>query len=125
MQPLYLRAQGGRIPELKRVVVAHESRVAMEETLEAGLTRLFGGAGATLAAAPAAAAPTAASPTGVRTAADTGAASTARLAREANEAYERARAAQRADDWATYGDGDAEAGRHPAAAESRATLVTR
>src|SRR5262249_50782414 len=46
VQPLYLRAQGGRIPELKRVIVAHESRVAMAETLEAGLAQLFGGAGA-------------------------------------------------------------------------------
>src|ERR1041385_4652297 len=43
VQPLYLRASGGRIPELKRVVVAQETRVAMEETLEAGLARLFGG----------------------------------------------------------------------------------
>ncbi|MEO7520304.1 MAG: UPF0182 family protein, partial [Gemmatimonas sp.] len=44
VQPLYLRAQGGRIPELKRVVVVHESRVVMEGTLEAGLNRLFGSA---------------------------------------------------------------------------------
>src|SRR5438094_4760919 len=46
VQPLYLRAEGGRIPEMKRVVVAHENQVVMEETLEAGLTRLFGGGGA-------------------------------------------------------------------------------
>src|SRR5256885_8642455 len=45
VQPLYLRAEGGRIPEMKRVVVAHENQVVMEETLEAGLTRLFGGGG--------------------------------------------------------------------------------
>ena len=38
VQPLYLRAQGGRIPELKRVVVAQEGRVAMAETLDAALT---------------------------------------------------------------------------------------
>src|SRR5213594_2623167 len=44
VQPLYLRAEGGRIPEMKRVVVAHQNRVVMEETLEAGLARLFGGA---------------------------------------------------------------------------------
>ena len=44
VQPLYLRAEGGRIPELKRVVVAHQNQVVMEETLEAGLARLFGGA---------------------------------------------------------------------------------
>src|SRR6266851_1865842 len=45
VQPLYLRAEGGRIPEMKRVVVAHQNRVVMEETLEAGLTQLFGGSG--------------------------------------------------------------------------------
>ena len=39
VQPLYLRAQGGRIPELKRVIVAHEGRVAMAETLDAALAR--------------------------------------------------------------------------------------
>ena len=43
VQPLYLRAEGGTIPELKRVVVAHENRVAMGETLEEGLGLLFGG----------------------------------------------------------------------------------
>ena len=43
VQPLYLQAEGGRIPELKRVVVAYQNRVVMEETLEAGLTELFGG----------------------------------------------------------------------------------
>jgi len=41
VQPLYLRAEGGKIPELKRVVVAHENRVAMGETLEEGLSLLF------------------------------------------------------------------------------------
>src|SRR4029077_19343107 len=53
VQPLYLRAQGGQIPELKRVVVAQEPRVAMDEKLEPGLERLFGESpNTTLAAAP-------------------------------------------------------------------------
>ncbi|MDQ3519135.1 MAG: UPF0182 family protein, partial [Gemmatimonadota bacterium] len=43
VQPLYLRAEGGKIPELKRVIVAYQNRVVMEETLESGLSRLFGG----------------------------------------------------------------------------------
>ena len=48
VQPLYLRAQGGRIPELKRVVAAHEGRVAMAGTLDGALggpvhRRLHGG----------------------------------------------------------------------------------
>jgi uncharacterized membrane protein (UPF0182 family) len=90
VQPLYLRAQGGRIPELKRVVVAHESRVAMEETLEAGLMRLFGGVQA---------APNTPRPEAPIAADETA----AQLARDASDAYEKARAAQRNEDWATYG----------------------
>ena len=43
VQAIYLRADGGRIPELKRVVVASGSQVVMEETLQGGLARLFGG----------------------------------------------------------------------------------
>jgi hypothetical protein len=45
VQPLYLQAEGGRIPELKRVVVAYENQVVMGETLDAALAQLFGGAG--------------------------------------------------------------------------------
>jgi uncharacterized protein len=109
VQPLYLRAQGGRIPELKRVIVAQEGRVAMAETFDAALRALFGDTRApareTLAAAPpgaAAAATTRA--TGAPGAAAPGAtATTVDLTRRANEHFERARAAQRADDWATYG----------------------
>ncbi|MEP6689422.1 MAG: UPF0182 family protein, partial [Gemmatimonadales bacterium] len=43
VQPLYLQAEGGRIPELKRVVVAYQNRVVMQETLEGALAELFGG----------------------------------------------------------------------------------
>jgi uncharacterized membrane protein (UPF0182 family) len=96
VQPLYLRAQGGRIPELKRVIVAHENQVAMEETLEAGLARLFGGGSSAPAVRSDAPAPAAAPGA-------SGSAEIARLTREASEAYDRARAAQRAEDWAAYG----------------------
>ena len=96
VMPLYLRAQGGRIPELKRVVVAYQNRVVMEETLDAGLAQLFGG-GAEAAREPArvAATPGAAPATNAR-ATD--------LARRANESYRRALEAQRAGDWARYGE---------------------
>ncbi|MEQ1574904.1 MAG: UPF0182 family protein, partial [Vicinamibacterales bacterium] len=43
VRPLYLRAAGGRIPELTRVVVVYQNQIVMEQTLEAGLARLFGG----------------------------------------------------------------------------------
>ena len=39
VQPLYLRAEGGRIPELKRVVVAYQNQVVMQETLDGGADR--------------------------------------------------------------------------------------
>src|SRR5512135_121695 len=92
VQPVYLRAEGGGIPELKRVVVAYQNQVVMEETIEAGLARLFSGAAApaAVAAEPAAAV----QPSGGR-AAD--------LSRQAVELYQSAVAAQRAGDWARYG----------------------
>ena len=43
VQPLYLAAASGRLPELKRVITAFGNRIAMEETLEASLERIFGG----------------------------------------------------------------------------------
>ena len=92
VQPLYLRAEGGRIPELKRVVIAYQNQVVMEETLEAGLARLFGG---TVKSTTAAVEP-APTPTGDGGIAD--------LSRRAAEIYERAVSAQRAGDWARYGE---------------------
>jgi uncharacterized membrane protein (UPF0182 family) len=101
VQPIYLRSEGGRIPELKRVVVAYQNRVVMRETLEAGLETLFGGgeARSTRAVAPAAAGDsTAATPSAPVTAAPV-----QPLITRARQHYDRAIAAQRAGDWATYG----------------------
>ena len=52
VQPLYLQAEGGRIPELKRVVVAYENQVVMGETLDAALAGIFGGGPSAAPAAP-------------------------------------------------------------------------
>jgi len=95
VQPLYLRAEGGTIPELKRVVVAHENRVAMAETLEEGLAALFG-------AAPTRA-PRAAADSAAVQVPNAAANTSAGLLQEAQQHYDRAIAAQRAGDWATYG----------------------
>ncbi len=43
IQPLYLSAEKGQLPELKRVIVAFGNSIAMEETLELSLQRVFGG----------------------------------------------------------------------------------
>jgi hypothetical protein len=42
VQSLYLAAEKGSLPELKRVIVAFGNRIAMAETLEQSLQRVFG-----------------------------------------------------------------------------------
>jgi uncharacterized membrane protein (UPF0182 family) len=43
IEPLYLSAEKGQLPELKRVIVAYGNSIAMEENLETSLQRIFGG----------------------------------------------------------------------------------
>ncbi len=94
VQPLYLQAEGGRIPELKRVIVAYENRVVMEETLDGALAALFGGS-AGPRRQPEAAVATEAAVT------DSGLGA---LATEARRRYQAALQAQRELDWARYGE---------------------
>jgi uncharacterized membrane protein (UPF0182 family) len=110
VQPIYLRAEGGSIPELKRIVVAHENRVVMGETLDEGLNALFGSGAAAQARA---STQDSLSTLGVEQSVvgggavpTTGAApsgAVADLLREAQTHYDRAIAAQRAGNWADYG----------------------
>jgi hypothetical protein len=107
VRPLYLRAQGGRIPELRRVIVAYENQIVMERTLDESLARLFGGAPSRAAApedevvrAPGADAGPA--PDEGPPAADSD--TVTALAAQARTHYERAIAAQKAGDWARYGE---------------------
>ena len=101
MQPLYLRAEGGKIPELKRVVVAHENRVAMGETLEDGLSQLFGDGAPSRTTVAQTDSTGGAGVAGAVANGLTGVA--ADLVRQAQQHYDRAIAAQRIGDWATYG----------------------
>ncbi|MGH9425526.1 MAG: UPF0182 family protein, partial [Terriglobia bacterium] len=50
IQPLYLAAEKGSLPELKRVIVAFGNQIAMEENLELALQRIFSGRVAPLTA---------------------------------------------------------------------------
>jgi len=103
VQPLYLRAQSGKIPELKRVIVVAENKIAMEESLEESLSRIFGSAPST---APPTAAETlaSASQTGTTASAPPPDASGQDLAAQAKQHYDRAIQAQRDGDWARYGE---------------------
>jgi uncharacterized membrane protein (UPF0182 family) len=42
VRPLYLRSPEGRIPELKRVIVAYQNQIVMAETLKLALVQIFG-----------------------------------------------------------------------------------
>lgn len=92
VQPLFLAADKGGLPELRRVIVAFGDEVVMEETLELALQRIFGGKRTAAAAAPSSTAGTAMS------------ASPATLAKEAMAIYERALAMQRQGNWSGYGE---------------------
>jgi uncharacterized membrane protein (UPF0182 family) len=104
VEPLYLAADtGNSLPQLQRVLVAYSDHVLMEPTLEAALTKIFGGTPGAVQlvppsgpAAPGQAAPAAG---GKPAAPDTQA-----LIREANQHYQRALQLERQGDWAGYGD---------------------
>jgi uncharacterized membrane protein (UPF0182 family) len=96
IRPLYLRAAGGRIPELKRVIAAYQNRIVMEETLDAALARLFPTDGPRRAVAGAAPGVRAVEPAALAAAED--------LAARARAHYERAIQAQRDGNWAQYGE---------------------
>jgi uncharacterized membrane protein (UPF0182 family) len=89
VQPLYLRAETGKIPELKRVIVAYENRIAMDETLDGALAKIFGQSGLTEVKEPVAVAPA------MEPEAD--------LSAQAKKHFDRAMKAQRDGDWALYG----------------------
>jgi uncharacterized membrane protein (UPF0182 family) len=100
VRPLYLRSAGGRIPELKRVIVAHQNQIVMEETLDQALNRLF-------PTGEEAADPTLDSVEGRKI--EPGAAPAPlvadnSLAMQAREHYQRATQAQRDGNWTLYGE---------------------
>jgi uncharacterized protein len=110
VRPLYLRASGGRIPALNRVIVAYKDQIVMEPTLDAALARIFGsdGAGARrpTTTSTSTSTPAVASDAGDRQAAP--AASPARAEAAPIERallhYDRAMQAQRDGNWALYGE---------------------
>lgn len=101
VQPLYLQSEA-KIPELKRVIVVAENRIAMEETLEASVAKIFGGSptpakvNETMAAV---AMPDAGTAQAAPPSSDLPG-----LATQAKQHYDRALEAQRAGDWARYGE---------------------
>lgn len=94
IEPLYLAAEKGKMPQLKRVIVVYGRTVAMEQNLEEALKKVFpptGGTG-TLTKPDAPGRPGLPSKSRI-----------VHLIEEASKHYEKARQCQRNDDWAGYG----------------------
>ncbi|HEC33115.1 MAG TPA: UPF0182 family protein [Chloroflexi bacterium] len=86
VEPLYLQAEAGRLPELKRVLAAYANRVVMAEDLDTALVQVLTGAPA--------AEPTSEEPLST---------DVAGLARSAQAHYEAAQACLQQGDWGCYG----------------------
>ena len=94
IQPLYLAAsQESGLPELKRIIVAFGNTIAMEETLELSLARIFGGAS-----------PPKLSEILPKVAKETGDRSVKALIEQAGQHYSRAQNALKQGDWSGYGE---------------------
>lgn len=119
VEPLYLRADTGQIPELKRVILASGDTIVMRETLGQALTALFeddSGVGpegledipeaaapvGTVETEPVSAEPTPAAPSSSLNG-ELANKSVAELAQLATDTYEAAQQALQEGDWATYG----------------------
>jgi uncharacterized membrane protein (UPF0182 family) len=101
VEPLFLQAETGQIPELRRVILASGEKVVMAETLADGLVRLFGTEATGVSVAeeekptPEPAATGETPPDLTQQVYD--------LARQADEHYTAAQEALSTGDWATYG----------------------
>ena len=104
IRPLYLRASGGRIPELKQVIVAYQNEIAMEETLDGALSRLFGRGTGTPPARTLPAATLIADAGAVQPEPGAPGEPSGGLVSQAGDHYRRALQAQRDGDWAQYGE---------------------
>jgi uncharacterized membrane protein (UPF0182 family) len=90
VEPLYLQATALKIPQVKRVVVVYNQQVSMKPTLDEAIAGIFAGAPPTPEAATPQAPSQPAQPTD--------------LGKQALDLYNKALDAQKAGDWASYGN---------------------
>lgn len=88
VEPLYLQAEQSKLPELRRVIVAHGDRVVMEPTLKEALQNIFGPA----------------KREETTPGKGTESRSPAQLAQEASKIYDQAMEHLKSGDWAGYGE---------------------
>jgi len=93
VEPLFLQAEQSKIPELRRVIVAHGDKIVMEPTLELAMEKIFGQKEDVSASQ---ATPTQESSTIMKT--------IAQLTQEANKYYGEAQDMLKKGDWTGYGN---------------------
>jgi hypothetical protein len=105
IRPLYLRAAGGRIPELKQVIVAYRNQIVMQPTLDEALARLFPNMSQRRRPDVTSTSPAPeTSGSGDETRQAGGSVVVDDLATQAHSHYQRAIGAQRQGNWALYGE---------------------
>ncbi len=98
VEPIYLRAEQGELPELARVIVAYQNNIVMRSTLQESLNAIFGESSAPTPAPAEPQAPAAQPPPPTP-----GSASVSELVQSAQTAYDNAQAALQQGNWAEYG----------------------
>lgn len=95
VEPIFLEAEGGGIPELARVIVVYREKVAMEQTLSQALAKIFGELEVDPEASPPEIEP------GSKEEIDLEA---AQLIRRAQELFDQAQQSLREGNWSSYGE---------------------
>jgi uncharacterized membrane protein (UPF0182 family) len=105
VEPIYLAAQtGGGLPQLQRVIVSYSDHVVMETSLDAALTKIFGGAVDSAGSGTSATTSAGTTQTATTTPMAGPKANLSALIQEANQHYERAQQLLRQGDWNGYGE---------------------
>ena len=99
IEPLFVQATNGKFPELQRVILATQDKIAMADSFANALTALFGTAPTTTTPPPA---PTPV-PGGPGPSGSPAAATVAQLVKSASDHYAKAQAALKTSDFTTYG----------------------
>ncbi|MGB0563704.1 MAG: UPF0182 family protein [Spirulinaceae cyanobacterium] len=101
VEPIYLRAEQGELPELQRVIVAYDEQIVMAQTLDEALNTVFGETNQPSVATPAAAASAAtpAAPAAPQTNLD----AVPPQVQQALELYQQSQRALQEGNWAEYG----------------------
>ena len=103
-EPVYLQAEQGALPELKRVIVAFQNTIVMRQTLPEALEAIFGnvpGIGQSASQTEG---------SNARPTADSGSDAPVTLIQSAIEAYEQGEKALQSGDWAAYGQAQRQLG---------------